>query len=184
MVVDEIFSKVSAHMVKGMMFHDQMMRYYNFLGLCGFGKCHEWHFIQESKAYRKLNKFFTEHYGRLIPEASVDDPKAIPDGWYAVSRNQVDQQRRMTAVKTGVTSWIAWESTTKSVYQNMEKELIDMGETNAAHHFACLVNDVSHELKVAEKKSLLFNSVNFDASFIVSMQDELYEKYKEMIKHA
>ena len=178
MTVDEIFSKVSAHMIKGMMFHDQMSRYYNFLGLCGFAKCHEYHYMKESKAYCKLNKFYTERFNMLIPESKVDDPEAIPDSWFATNRTQIDQQKRTEAIKSGVSSWIAWESMTKSVYQSMEKELIEINETDAAHYFARLVKDVSDELKCAEKKQILLSGVDYDAIFIADMQDELYEKYR------
>lgn len=184
MTVEEIFSKVSAHMIKGMMFHDQMSRYYGFLGLCGFEKCHVYHFVKESKAYRKLNRFYTSRFGKLVPEREIEDPAAIPEGWYAINRSQVDQQKRTEAVKSGLSSWIAWESMTKSVYQSMEKELFDLGETDAAHYFADLVSDVSCELKCAEKRMVLLSGIGFDPVYIADMQDDLYEEYKEAMKHA
>ena len=39
MTVDEVFSRLTAHMVKGFMMHDQMATAYNFLGLKGYKKC-------------------------------------------------------------------------------------------------------------------------------------------------
>lgn len=184
MTVSEVFSAVSAHMIKGMMFHDQMSRYYGFLGFCGFEKCHAYHYACESKAYQKLNRFFTEHFGMLVPESEVEDPGAIPESWYTLSRNQVDPQKRIDAVKSGLASWIAWETMTKEVYQSMEKELFNMGETDAAHYFADLVHDVSCELKGAEKRQALLSATMYDPIFIVEMQDELYSEYKGAMKHA
>ena len=40
MTVDEIFSKLSGHMIKGLMIHDQMSDYYDFLSLRGYKRCH------------------------------------------------------------------------------------------------------------------------------------------------
>ena len=54
MTVEEIFSKVSAHMIKGMMIHDQLASYYDFLNLHGFKRCHDYHYNKEAKAYRAL----------------------------------------------------------------------------------------------------------------------------------
>lgn len=183
MTVEEIFSKVSAHMIKGMMFHDQMSRYYDFLGLCGFEKCHAYHFAHESKAYQRLNRFYDNHFGKLIPELPVEDPAVIPESWYGLNRSQVDRQKRTEAIKSGLSSWIAWETLTKEAYQSMEKALIDVGETDAARYFAGLVHDVSKELKCAEKRHMLLNSVEFDPVYVADMQEDLYEEYKEAMKH-
>lgn len=41
MTVEEIFTELSAHMIQGLMFHDQINSYYLFLGLNKYACDHE-----------------------------------------------------------------------------------------------------------------------------------------------
>ena len=54
MSIDEIFSKMSEHMVKGMMVHEQLMNSYLYLGLKGYAACHEYHYLEETKGVLPL----------------------------------------------------------------------------------------------------------------------------------
>jgi len=49
MTVEEIFNKLASHMVEGIMYHDDMAKAYDFLGLSGFARCHDYHHICELK---------------------------------------------------------------------------------------------------------------------------------------
>ena len=51
MVIEEIFAKLKNHMLEGMVFHDQMSRYYDFLNLKGYKRCHEYHYFEETLGY-------------------------------------------------------------------------------------------------------------------------------------
>ena len=79
MTVEEIYSEISAHMIKGIMMHSQLADYYDFLGLGGYKRCHEYHYLEETMYHRKLNRYFINHHNKLIPEMEVEDPKVIPD---------------------------------------------------------------------------------------------------------
>ena len=48
----EVFSKIDAHMKTGMILHDQLANYYDFLGLMGFKRLHEYHFLREAVSMR------------------------------------------------------------------------------------------------------------------------------------
>ena len=39
--VEDIFANLSAHMIEGLMIHDQMASYYKFLNLRSYAECHE-----------------------------------------------------------------------------------------------------------------------------------------------
>ena len=45
MTIEEIFGRISQHMIRGMMTHDQLASYYDFLGLRGYKRCHEYHYF-------------------------------------------------------------------------------------------------------------------------------------------
>ena len=58
MIIDDIFSKIAAHMIKGLMVHEQLSNYYDFLGLRSYSNDHEEHYILESKSFRNLNRYY------------------------------------------------------------------------------------------------------------------------------
>lgn len=76
--VEEVFAKVAAHMVEGLMLHDQMSSYYDFLNLEGYAKCHEYHYWCENKNYICLKHYYTKHHSKLLKEIPVTDPSFIP----------------------------------------------------------------------------------------------------------
>ena len=181
MTVEEIFGSLSAHMIKGLMIHDQLANYYDFLGLHGFKRCHEYHYRKESASYRELCGYYINHYSKLTPDLPIDNPNTIPESWYRYTRQDVDANTKKKAVKDGLEKWVSWETETKSLYQNMYDELLDIQEVDAAMFIGCLIKDVSHELKHAERKQLCYSAVGYDIGMIVSEQHRLHKKYKKKI---
>lgn len=78
MTVEEIFSDLTAHMVKGLMVHDQMMHYYLFLDLKGYAKCHEYHYYCENKNYDKTIWHYSKYHKKLIKSQKINNPDLIP----------------------------------------------------------------------------------------------------------
>ena len=179
MTVEEIFKKLSAHMVKGVMIHEQMSDYYDFLNLHGYKRCHEYHAKCEMKAMRKLHRYYLNHYNKLIEEEKVEDPNAIPEGWYKYTRQEVDINTKRTAVKDGIEKWVAWESETKDLYENMYLELLDLGEIAACEKIACYVKAVDKELKWAQRHHINLVAADYSMSYILGMQDEWHDWYKK-----
>lgn len=172
MTTDEIFSKIAAHQVEGMMFHDQMANYYRFLGLNGFAKEQEKHFYVEAKAYQKLCRYYVRHYNRLLPEAEVKDPQAIPSSWYNYKRQDVDASAKRNAVGDGYSQWVKWETTTKGLYEQSVRDLYEAGAIAGAIVVEKLVADVDRELRQAEEERLDLEAMNYDLVGIVEMQKE------------
>ena len=54
MTIENIFNKLANHMIEGIMYHDEMAEAYNFLGLHGYAKCHDYHHFTEEKYYHEL----------------------------------------------------------------------------------------------------------------------------------
>ena len=102
MTAEEVFSQVSKHMIEGIMIHSQMADYYNFLGLKGYAKCHEYHFISENCNFRKLSMYYIKHFNKLLPELPNDNPNVIPSAWFKYLRQDVDANTRKTAIQGGI----------------------------------------------------------------------------------
>ena len=179
MTIEEIFSKISAHSIRGMMIHDGMANYYDFLGLHGFKRCHEYHYLHETLLNRKINRFFINKYNKLIPDSEVDSSSVIPAAWMRYTRQQVDNSTKRNAVESGFDAWVKWERDTCEFYSNMCIEFENMGEIAAAELLRDLILDNNREIKKAERMQLKFKATDYDMTYIVECQDRLHEKYKD-----
>lgn len=182
MTVSDVFAKIVAHMVKGMMLHDQMADYYDFLGLMGFKRMHEYHFLHETVEMRGMSRYYINHYNKLVPSNSVEDPRALPMSWYNYERQDVDNKTKKNAVESGITTWCKWERDTKKMYQDCYCTLCDMGEVAAACKVKELIRDVDEELKCADRLHIKMQSTDYDLCTIYLMQDDMHEKYREKEK--
>ena len=181
MTVEEIFNQISNHMVKGIMFHAQMSDYYNFLGLKGYSKCHEYHFICENYNFRKLSHYFLNHYDKIIQDLPTSNSSIIPASWAKYKRQDVDAATRKSAIQTGIENWVKWEQNTKLIYEKMYIELISLKEIDAAMEIKKYISDVSEELTKAKQKHIEEKSIDFDITVLIEEQDELYQKYSKEI---
>ena len=179
MTVEEIYKEIAHHMVNGMMFHDEMANYYDFLGLKGYKRCHEYHFIEETCNYRKICRYYINHHNKLIPEAEHDYVSVIPSTWYMHTRDDVDEGTKKSAVKTGMTKWVEWERKTKQKYEQAYTHLLELGEIASACRVHECICDVDCELKKAERYLLNCEALGYDMVWVISEQEHLHNKYKE-----
>ena len=182
MTLEEIYSQIASHMIKGMMIHENLANYYDFLGLKGYKRCHEYHFLSESCSFRKLNRYFINHHNKLIPNKNVDTPQVIPDSWYQVSRLDVDNAVKRNAIKNGLTIWHNWEKETKQLYEDMYNQLMSINEVASALHIKEYICDVDDELKKVERYMLNKEAIEYDLSVIIPEQDDWHDKYKCKLK--
>lgn len=181
MAYSDIFSELSAHFIKGMMVHDQMANYYDFLSLRGYKRYHEYQFKHDSCNYRKLNRFYINHYNKLIAEKPVSDPNIIPETWYRYSREDVDPATKKTVIKAGISEWIRWETATLAKLQQAQLDLYDDGEVASAMLINKFIKDVEKELKCAKRTQLDLTAVDYDMCYILDMQKPIHDKYKSML---
>ena len=182
MTAQEIFSGLSQHMIKGIMTHEQFANYYDFLGLEGYRKCHEYHYLCETAQHRKLNRYYASRYNKLIEEKRVDDPNIIPSSWFKYTRQDVDPTTKSNAVKSGLEAWEKWETDTKALYERMYVEAFGLGEIACAEFIKGLICDVDCELKEVQKYRLDKITTQYSVADIVHEQKEKHEKYKCKIK--
>ena len=181
MTVEEIFTKISAHMINGMMFHEQMANYYQFLGFCGYMRCHEYRYLCETMEHRKLNFCYMNLYNKLIPEPEFDNTSAIPSNWYRYTRQEVDNSTKRNAVENGVAMWLKWEKETVELYKQMHEELEEKHEITAAGYVADLICAAQKEIIHAEKKQLSLEAAEYSLAFVDGKQDKMYHKYNKKL---
>ena len=181
MTIEEIFTKLAAHMVEGIMFHDEVAKAYDFLGLYGFAMCHNYHHMEETEGYLCLSHWYSCHEHKLIKLPELTKTEVIPATWYKYATTDVDTNTKREAVKTLMTKWVEWEKETKKLYQEMRQELCAIGEVAAALKLDCYIKCVDKELIHAEKKHIKFETLNYDISTIIKCQESMKNKFKKKL---
>ena len=146
MTTEEIFSLLDERGIGGMMFHQQMADYYDFLNTPDYAYTHNERFKEESESLRDLHHHYISHYCKLIPQNRVVDPKAIPDGWQRYSKMDITKADRMKYIAQGFEKWIAWEKDTKDIYSKCYTELLSNKEYTMANCILRRIEDVDHEI--------------------------------------
>ena len=172
MSIDEIFSKMSEHMVKGMMVHEQLMNSYLYLGLKGYAACHEYHYLEET------------NYDSLVIGTfdRSDVPEIVPKSWFNFKRNTVDINTRKQAIAAAYDEWINWESETKALYEEIYSDLINQGEIALSEFIKEYILDVEEELVYAKTERLAKASMDFDIVSILEEQEQYERSFKKKIR--
>jgi hypothetical protein len=179
MTCTDIFKEIAKRQITALMFHDQMRDLYDFLGLSGFKRWHQHHYIAESKEFHKLKHYFMSTHNKLLDAEGTKEPiSVIPDDWYNYTRMDVTPQLRKQHVEASFEAYKTWEEETKKCYEEYSKALYDMGNVADALKVDCLVKDVTCELKHLYKWMLKLKAVNYDMNFILEIQPCFHKKYK------
>ena len=170
-----IFQRLSTRQIGGLMFHEQLMNYYQFLGLDGYAKCQQYHYISETLSHARLNKFAIKYYSILVRPNQVKDPDIIPSRWYDYIRELIEDDARKEAIEFGLGEWIKWESDSCAIYSSAYLDLMNAGEIAAAEFVKELTMDAEEELTLAKDEKLKKSAMNYDIVSILEEQ-ETYEK--------
>lgn len=178
----EVFSAINARQITALMFHDEMADLFDFIGLRGFKRMHEYQYLAESAEHRCIKRYYLNHHGMLLPEEEIEEVDVIPDDWYQYNRMDVTPAVRKQAVQKAMEQYYDWEAETKELYQKCAAYLIAWQKVADFNKVNALVQDVDKELKYLERLCIELKAVDYDAVYIESIQDRLHEKYKGMSK--
>lgn len=179
---EEIFSEINNRFIGAIMMHGQFADYFDFLGLRGYKRLHEYQHLAESIERRKVCRYYINHHNALIKEDFSGEVNIIPDAWYTAKRLSVGKSTKQKAVEDGFIEYHNWESETKSVYEKYAQKLRETGAVADAIFAEKLVEDVSAELKTVEQMISDLISTGYDMVYITENQSEIQEKYKKKLK--
>jgi hypothetical protein len=182
MTIKEIFKTIQKRQIEGMMFHDEMANYFDFLGMMGFKRLHEYQFFKESAEMRCTSRYYLNHFQKLLDTEEVKASDYIPSNWYRYTRQEVDNSTKRNAIKSGMEKWAEWEKETLSIYEDCYKSVLEGTEIACAEKIEDMLNDVRKELKHAHRLILELSAVDYDLSYILCKQDCLHEHYKKKTK--
>ena len=177
MNIEEIFTKLLEHMMKGVRFHEQATIYFDFLTLPGYKKCQKYHYYEELTNYRKLYDYYLDTYKKLL-KLSPQEYELINNNMYKYSREEIDTNNKRTAIREIMRKWISWETETKELLEECYHEI-----TSAAASIKILelLKEVEQELNDATNKYIQLETVDYDIIMIEEEQAALCKKYKHKL---
>lgn len=176
----DIFNELIAHEIEGVMLHCDLANMFDFMGLHGFKRQHEFRALEEFAEMRGMNRYAINHLGVMPSGGNVGRTKEIvPNTWKGAKRTDVTESDRKSRVKDLFARWNEWERETKDLYQKRFKDLVNLGMIACANKVNELIVAADKELKLAEREFILYSSVGWEMYFIASKQDELHEEYEK-----
>lgn len=182
MTCKEIFQFINTRQISALMFHDQMADIYDFLGLMGFKRLHEYQYFAESAEHRGLKRYFINHHNKLLNTGNINAVEIVPEGWEKYDRFDVTPQVRKQYISKSFEMYESWESDTKEIYEYCAKALFDMCHIADFAKVKELICDVDMELKTLDRMLIKLKSVDFNDVYIATIQDELHECYDKKTK--
>lgn len=182
MTCKEIFQFINTRQISALMFHDQMADIYDFLGLMGFKRLHEYQYFAESAEHRGLKRYFINHHNKLLNTGNINTVEIVPEGWEKYDRFDVTPQVRKQYISKSFEMYESWESDTKEIYEYCAKALFDMCHIADFAKVKELICDVDMELKTLDRMLIKLKSVDFNDVYIATIQDELHECYDKKTK--
>lgn len=177
MTASEIFGRINAHQIEGIMLHSQLAEYFGFLNLCGYQRQQECQAMSEFYEHQKTVLYFVSRFNRLLPEAEAKDPEIIPDDWRGYTRQQVNAGTKRKAVRDAFLRWQSWETETKKLYEQAYADLHEIGDVASACEVKRLVESVACELERVESQRITLECLDYDLAAICAEQDRLLERY-------
>lgn len=175
----EVYSAICSRQVVALMFHDEMADFFDFLGLYGFKQMHECQYCKESDERRHLKNYYMKHHHRILMQEDVEPEEVIPSDWNKYTRMDVTVPVRKQAVQRAMEQYRAWEAETKALYERCAYYLFSWHMIADFNMVNELVEDVSCELKRIEKLCIQLKSMDYDAGYVQSIQEQYYHKYSK-----
>lgn len=175
--VEDAFHVINSRQISALMMHDEMADLFDFLGLMGFKRMHEYQYFAESAKHRGIKRYYLNHHNKLLPHEKIERVSVIPEDWMRYSRKDVTPSIRKQSVQTAFGQYTEWEYRTKSIYEKVAASLLNLGYTADFNKVNDLVKDVDMEIKRLDRLCLSLRSVDYDPMYFVTIQDKLHEEY-------
>jgi hypothetical protein len=175
----DVFTEIAKYEAEGLMFHDGMADYFDYLNLMGFKRLHEYRFLAEAVEMRGVHRYFINHFGLPLNGFTPEKKQVIPSVWRGFERDAIEQSAKRSAVAENFEEWVRWEKKGKRLMEESYQQLCNLNEVAAACKVRELVHDADMELKCAQRMHIRLKTIDYDMVAIDMMQDELHEQYRK-----
>lgn len=181
MNVMDIISTAVRHMVEGLMFHDQMMQFFLYMGLPGLARLQEKRYLSESKAMARLQRYAVQAYGTIPSDSGTNARDYIPSTWRDSPRNLVDL-RGMENARVALETWEGWEADTCKLYGQLYFQAGEIRDAAASETLAELVRDADKEHRFACELSDKVKALEADPGALALIDACVCKDYEKFVK--
>lgn len=178
----DIFADVLRNVLEGLMFHNQMIMYFDYLGLTGFADLQRQRFKDENQEMVSLQRYYVECYGLIPNEANVEARNYIPPEWWEDDRTLITAERKREFVKFGIETWRDWEVKSKARYSKAYFDLDGVRDAGATERLGILVQHVERELRYVSGLMTKLRGCDYDMIAMVEMDRCVMKDYKRFMK--
>lgn len=168
---------MAAHMVEGLMIHDQLSQAFCYLRLYGYEKIHLHQYEDESRDYKDIARYYILRKGRPVSIGRVNDPGILNQSWFSTLSQDVRPSTKKQIVEDCFKRWVSWEEDTKCLYQKLYSEALSIGEVSDAAKILDHAIEVDEELVKARDVLFRLESVDFDLVVINDEQTSVYDLF-------
>lgn len=181
MNVMDIISAAVRHMVEGLMFHDQMMQFFLYLGMPGLARLQEKRYLDESRAMAELQQYAIRAYGMIASDSGTSARDYIPSTWRDSPRNLVDLRGTEDA-RVALETWEGWEADTRKLYGQLYFQAGEIRDAAASERLAELVRDADKEHRFVAELLARAMAVETDQGAMALIDASVCEDYKKFMK--
>lgn len=184
MEINEILRSVVENQVNGLMFHSQMMAYFDFLGLNGFADVQRCRYESEGKEMLQFRRFYVQMFDAVSDTGDVNtNNDVVPAQWKELGyRRRFDISGLASGVKFAFERWVDWEEHSLNVYGKARYYCDEIRCAEASLKVDELVKDTERELRYVKDLAFKLRNVDWDSYTVLLMQKDSVKEYKKWMK--
>lgn len=177
----DVFKDIIRNMVEGTMFHNQMIQYFEYLGLSGFADLQKIRFEDENDELVKLQRYVVEVYGIVVGDVKPDSRNYIPQEWFESLRENLENSQIWEYVKFGIETWKDWESKSRNLYGKLYYDLSDLRDAGGSERIMKVVVETENEMRFAYELMCLLRGTYYNGCMSL-LDGKVVKMYKEFNK--
>lgn len=180
--VNENYTKLTGRLLEMAMFHEQAMNMYNFFGLNGFKRMHEYFYECNLKCFKKIKMHYVTRHNGIIVNSQIETPEVFPKEWANHKQSDLTNETAINLIKKIFEKAKTEEEQSKAFYSELSKEFLSAGATEDVETIEKLFTHLYQEMKCMDRLSLNMKKTEFNFDYILSVQLHLHEKYKKLTR--
>lgn len=175
----ELLQIVIKRKLLGVMIHDDMQNYFDFLDTHGFKREQEIRTFDEMAEFKGLCRYLINNHDKM-PDKDVESIDIAPlDIKKYTSRMSVPVDMKKQMLKKLFETWLEWEKETSELFEEITTLLAKTNHNVDAVKVRELLKGSRNEIKYVERRLIEYNNVEWDLHHIYCIQDEIHEKMKD-----
>ena len=170
--IKQMISEVYERQKDGVEFHTSMVDLFAFLHLKGFQMWQEYRLKEETEKLHEIQqRFIKRHHGMLGPHRVQQYSSIIPPQYYGHSAKDINKEDIMRETKRSLREYLNWEEQTLDFYKKKQRELVEIESYAEYIDLREMIEDVAAEIEFLETLMIELESVNYDPSYIMKLQE-------------